>query len=214
MKILFLILFGFITLNAKPFEDELKSYLDSKLGFYEKYEYQIVRMPKGFKRIEISDEKQFRLAKNYAYVPVKTYDEKNNPSATFITLNVKLYRTVYVSTQKINAGETLFQTMFESRLQDIASLDGGFIDEHDLSLYRSKVLIKEETILTRELVELIPIINKGEKVVVHAGKNGVDITIEAVTRQNANAGDVISIQANNKIFKARVIDKYNLTLVE
>ncbi len=214
MKFLLFILLGFVTLQAKPFEDELKSYLQSKLGSYEKYEYQVVQKPKGFKRMKINNEKSFRLVKNYAYVPVKIYDEKNNASSALLTVRVKLFKTVFVTIQKVNAGENLFATMFERKLEDIASLDGNLVGEQDLSLYRSKVLVKEGTVLTKELVELIPIVNKGEKVIVHAGKNGVDVTIDAVTRQDGCPGDVISVQANNKIFKAKVIDKYNLTLVE
>jgi flagella basal body P-ring formation protein FlgA len=76
------------------------------------------------------------------------------------------------------------------------------------------VMIKSGTILTSDMIEEIPIVNKGNKVIVHAGKNGVDIAVDALTRQDGCAGDIISVQASNKIFKAKVIDKFNLTLVE
>lgn len=214
MKVFFFILIGFLSIHAQQFENELKSYLKSKLGAYEKFEYQVVQTPRGFKKMEINSEKVFRLVKNYAYVPVKLYDEKNNQSYALLTVRVKLFKTVFVSIQKINSAENLFPTMFERKLEDVATLDGNLVDEKDLSLYRSKVLIKEGAVLSREQIELIPLVNKGEKVIVHAGKNGVDITLDAVTRQDGCTGDVISVQANSKVFKAKVIDKYNLILVE
>lgn len=214
MKILLFILIGFVSLQAKPFEDELKSYLQSKLSSYEKFEYQIVPTLSGYKKIEINNDKSFRLVKNYAYVPVRVYDAKNQVSTSLLTVKLKLYKTVFVSAQKINPNESLSVSWFDSKLHDVSSLSSACVNEAELTTLRSRVLIKEGTVLTRELVELIPIIFKGEKVIVHAGKNGVDISIDAVTRQDANAGDVISVQANSKIFKAKVIDKYNLMLVE
>jgi len=214
VKIFLFILLAFVSLQARPFEDELKSYLQSKLSSYEKFEYQIVPTLSGYKKIEINNDKSFRLVKNYAYVPVRVYDAKNHASTSLLTVKLKLYKTVFVSAQKINLNESLSLSWFDSKLQDVSSFSSALVNEAELTTLRSRVLIKEGAVLTHELVELIPIIYKGEKVIVHAGKNGVDVSIDAVTRQDANAGDIISVQANSKIFKAKVIDKYNLMLVE
>lgn len=214
MKIFLFILLAFTTLQAIPFEEVLKVYLNKKLSSYERIEFSIIQMPKDFRKVEINNEKNLKLVKNYAYVPVKIYDGKNNISLALITARVKLYKTVLVSKQKFNVNDILNESMFESRLEDVASINGNLVETKDLHLYRSKGLIREGTILSKDLVELIPIINSGDKIVLHSGKNGVEVTLEAVTREDGLLGEVIRVQANNRIFKAKVIDKYNLMLVE
>lgn len=214
MKILLLILLGFITLQAKPFDEALRTYLHNNLNSFEKIEYSIVQMPKNFERIEINNERNLKLVKNFAYIPVKVFDKKDKVSLALITVKVKLYKTALVAAQKVNANENLTVAQFESKIKDVASIESSLIEPIDLSLYRSRVSMKEGTILSQDLVELIPIVSKGDKVIVHAGKNGVDISIEAITREDGNSGEIIRVQADSKIFKAKVIDKYNLMLVE
>ncbi len=214
MKILLLISLILSTTSAKPFEEVLKVYLNKKLSSFERIEFSIIQMPKDFRKVEINNEKNLKLVKNYAYVPVKIYDEKNNISLALVTARVKLFKTVLVTKQKLNGNSSLTEAMFETKLEDVASVDGNLVDAKDLHLYRSKGLIREGTILSKDFVELIPIINNGDKIVLHTGKNGVEVTLEAVTREDGHLGQVIRVQANNRIFKAKVIDKYNLMLVE
>lgn len=205
---------GFVSLHAKSFDNELKSYLHSKLSSFEKIEYSIVKMPGNFKRIEINSERDLKLVKNFAYVPVKVIDGNESVSSAVLTVKVKLYNQVLVAHQNIDANNNLENGMFSRKLEDVSLIKSNFIDVNEVKLYRSKVSIKEGMILSGDLVELIPIINKGDKVVVHTGKNGVDVSLEAITREDGLSGEVIRVQANNKIFKAKVIDKYNLMLVE
>ena len=214
MKALLLILLGFVSLYADTFDAQLKTYLREKLSMFEKFEYQIVQAPKSYSKMEINSEKNFRLVKNYAYVPVKIYDKQNVVSVSLLTVRVKLFKSVLFSIGNINQNELLASSMFSQKLEDVASFADKVIDPDKLVNKRSRLLIKAGTILTVDMLESIPAINKGDKIVVHAGKDGVDISVDAISRQDGCVGDVISVQSNNKIFKAKVIDKFNLTLVE
>ncbi len=214
MKALLLILLGFVSLYADTFDAQLKTYLREKLSMFEKFEYQIVQAPKSYSKMEINSEKNFRLVKNYAYVPVKIYDKQNVVSVSLLTVRVKLFKSVLFSIGNINQNEILTASMFSQKLEDVASFADKVIDPDKLVNKRSRLLIKAGTILTVDMLESIPAINKGDKIVVHAGKDGVDISVDAISRQDGCVGDVISVQSNNKIFKAKVIDKFNLTLVE
>ena len=214
MKALLIILFGFITLNASGFDAELKSYLKGKFSAFEKFEYQIVQSPNGFVKMEVNRDKSFRLVKENAYVPVVVFNEKNITSYSLLTVKVKLYKTVLIAKQNLSKDEDLVITSFEKKLENVAAYTDKVVDENGLVNYRSKIMIKSGSILTSDMIEEIPVVNKGSKVIVHAGKNGVDIAVDALTRQDGCVGDVISVQSSNKIFKAKVIDKFNLTLVE
>jgi flagella basal body P-ring formation protein FlgA len=76
-------------------------------------------------------------------------------------------------------------------------------------------LIRAGTILSEEIIEPIPAVNKGDKVVLHTGGLGVDVSIDVTARQDGSVGDVISVYSNgNKFYKGKIVDKSNLTLVE
>ncbi|MEW6654024.1 MAG: flagellar basal body P-ring formation chaperone FlgA [Bacteroidota bacterium] len=214
MKFLLLILLGFFSLQAKSFDEAMKTYLHNNLSSFDKIEYSVVQMPRNFGRIEINNDKKMKLVKNFAYVPVKVFDKNDNVSLAFITVKVKLYKTALVAVQKVSANEILTEALFQSKMKDVASIESSLIEPRDLNLYRSRVSMKEGTILSKDFVELIPIINKGDKVIIHAGKNGVDISLEARAREDGHLGEIIRVQVESKIFKAKVIDKYNLMLVE
>lgn len=210
------ILFGFLFAQDKNFDANLKNYLDDKLNSYVKYEYQIVQMPKNYSRIEINTEKNSRLTKNYFYLPVKVYDSKNSPSGALITIRVKLYKNVLIASNEIRRNENLSPNLFDMKIEDVSMYKGKTIDvEENLANFRTKVLVKAGTILSKEMIEPIPIISKGDKIILHAGGTGVDVSIDVIARQDGCAGDVISVYANgSKLYKAKIIDKSNLTLVE
>ena len=210
------ILFGFLFAQDKSFDAHLKNYLDEKLNNYVKYEYQIVQAPQNYSRIEINYEKRSRLTKNYFYVPVKIYDSKNLPSGSLLTIRVKLYKNVLVASNEISRNENLSANLFDVKMEDVSMYEGKTLNVDDnLTNFRSKVLVKAGTILSKDMIEPVPIINKGDKIILHTGGTGVDISIDVIARQDGCAGDVISVYANgSKLYKAKIVDKNNLTLVE
>ena len=158
MLSLITILLGLIAGN-NGFETHLKKYLDEKLKSYEKYEYQIMRLPVSYARIEINEEKEFRLNKNFAYIPIRIFDHKSQVSSSIITISLKLYRPVFIARKKVGAKENLSSSMFERKLADVGSIEERVFEDFDgLSSYRSKILIKEGMILSKEMVEMIPLI--------------------------------------------------------
>lgn len=211
-----LIVFQLILGSDKTFEGQLKNYLDKIFARYEKYEYEITELPKNYYRIELDNERQFKLNKNYLTIPVKIYDKNNRASRSLISLKVKLFRKVLVALQDIERNEPLSDCQFIEIIHDVTSIRGTpIINSESLVGRRSKVKIKNGTILIEEMTEAIPDVFYNERLVLHAGSNGVDISTEVTAREEGKIGDVIRVVTNdNKIFKARIIDKFNVTLVE
>ncbi|MBI5730132.1 MAG: flagellar basal body P-ring formation protein FlgA [Ignavibacteriales bacterium] len=215
MRTLFLILISFVFGEGKNFDSQLIAYLDKKLSNYTKYEFQIMQSFKKFAKIEINTEKKFKIVKNYGYLPVTLYDKDNNASSSLLTIKLKLFKNVLVALQAINRNEELMNSMFTEKNIDISLLTGKPIDPAENILdHRSRMFMKEGDILQKEMIEPVPLVFKGDNIVLHAGKNGVDITVDCIARQEGRIGDVISIQSVNKLYKAKIIDKYNLMLVE
>ena len=210
------ILIGLVFGQGQNFNAQLKKYLDEKLNSYAKYEYQIIQAPKNYSRIEISDDRKARLDKNYFYLPVKIYDNKNFASLSLLTIRVKLYKNVFSASREIKRNENLLPNMFEVKMADVSLYGDNVVNvTEDISNYRSRVLVRTGTILSEEIIEPIPAVNKGDKVVLHTGGLGVDVSIDVTARQDGSVGDVISVYSNgNKFYKGKIVDKSNLTLVE
>lgn len=209
INILLIILF-----NTNDLELKLKNYLNKNLSNFEKYEYEIVSIPKNYFEIKIDEEKNFQISKNYGYVPVIVRGSNKVFQTSVITLKLKLFKKVFVVKKNIQMDEYLNEKYLEEKLFDISQLNGStFSTSENICEFKSKINLKENSILLNEHVKKIPLISKGDKIILHAGGNGVDITIEAISRQDGYSGDIISVQALNKIYKAKVIDKQNLALV-
>jgi flagella basal body P-ring formation protein FlgA len=210
------ILFSFTFGHNSSFDAHLKKYLDEKFSSYIKYEYQIMSMPKNFSKIEINVEKNASITKNYIYVPINVYDSKNFVSTSLLTVRVKLFKNVFVARQEIRRGGDLSQNLFQVKEADISMNDNKTFDvQHELTSFRSRVLIKEGTVLSDNMIEPIPIVKKGDNLILHTTGTGVDVSVEVVARQDGCAGDVISVHAQgSKLYKAKIVDKKNLILVE
>jgi len=211
-----LILLQIFLNDDKAFESQLKNYLDEKFASYVKYEYQISELPKNYSKIELDYDREFKLNKNYAFVPVRIYDRKNKSSLSLITLKIKLYQYVLVALKDISRNELLTENQFTQKLVDVANIRGKVVQSIDFrETYRAKTIIKNGSILIEELIEPVPDVFYNEKLILHAGRNGVDISTEVTAKEEGRIGDVIRVvTSDNKLFKAKIIDKYNVSLIE
>jgi flagella basal body P-ring formation protein FlgA len=210
------ILMWFLLGQSNSFDTQLKKYLDEKFSGYIKYEYQVSGMPQKYSNVEIDNEKNATVSKNYIYVPVKVYDDKKIVSSSMITIKVKLFKNVFVARKEIRRGENLEPNYFQLKDVDVAPNSDKIFDLVDeLVKYRSKVMIKDGAVLSEEMVEPIPVVKKGDNLILHTAGSGVDISQEVIARQDGCIGDVISVHAKmNRLYKAKIVDKKNLILVE
>ncbi|MHB8339328.1 MAG: flagella basal body P-ring formation protein FlgA, partial [Ignavibacteriaceae bacterium] len=80
---------------------------------------------------------------------------------------------------------------------------------------RSTAFIKAGEILTKEMVEPVPIIKAGDPVTAKYIGSNVLITFNALSRQDGALGDVITIIAKDKkLYKAKIIDAKNVIIIE
>lgn len=195
---------------------EIRNYLEKIFPDCERIEFSIDDKTAGSQKYLIDEEREPRLNRNLLLLPVKIVDRKKNVSKSFITIRIKLYKTVLVANQEINKDEILSSFQFRSELKDVALLSGTPVTETgQLTGSRSRARLKNGTVLLKEMIETIPDILPEDRLLLHAGRNGVDITTEVTAREKGNIGDVIRvISEQKKIFTARIIDKYNVLLIE
>ncbi len=215
MFALIAILFSFFSAQPDNFDAQLKKYLDSQLSGYVKYEYQYVKLRQNYVKIEIDEEKKSRLSKNYLYVPVRIYDSKNQCSASVLSVKLKLFKNIYVALKEITRNEILNHNNFLLKPEDVSMYENYYVSgDNRLENFRSNVVIKAGSTLMRDMIDPVPLINRGDKVYLHTGDTGVDISVEVTARQDGRAGDVISVSAGSKLYKGKIIGRNKLTLVE
>lgn len=211
INILCLSLFSF----GSGFEKEVKTYLDKKLSGYDNYEFEVAHAPRSYTKIEIEEQEQFKLNKGILLLPVKITYANNNTSKSIVTIKVKLYKKIAKSINSSKKNDNIYPNNFTIDLAEITNLNGTPINlNKDYSGYRIKQNLNAGTVLLEEHLELIPIIQKGEKAILHTGSNGVDVSLEVITRKDGITGEIITVVYGNKMYKAKVIDQFNLSLVE
>ena len=210
-----LTIFLLISSSDTDIKTNIAEYLNVQLKAYEKFEYQILKMPSGYSSIKILYEKDFKIAGNLGYLPVII--EKNNRSAqSFISLKLKLYKNVLVAVRNLNRKEELSKSDFIISLQDVAGINGKpFTDVESINTFRSKKNLKEGNILTKNDIEKIPVVKVGDKIVASVVQGNVMIQFDAISKQEGGVGDIIKIvTSDNKKFKAKVVDFNNVIIYE
>jgi len=217
MIALFLIFLNlFSPANPDSFRDEIQNYLKQNLSKYEKFEFEILQTPEKADRIIINYDKPFTWSSGLANINVTAVDKANNVSQSYITIKLKLFQKVLVSTESIKTKEPLSAEKCELVLLEVSQLRGvPILSKDEINGYEAKVKIEKGKVITEEMIEALPLIKSGDKINVSTIRGSVIVTADAIARQDGRLGEVIRIVTkNNKQFKAKVIDSNNVILVE
>ncbi len=215
MKSILLILFSFLFVSQNSIENELRDYLLKRFSDCEKLEYEIASNIKLSTIEGIDYSREYSVNKNIVTIPVLL--RKNQSTAnSYLSVKIKLYKTVLVAAENIDRNEILFNNNFRKEVKDVSILNGTPISELDNnSGLVSKLYIRQGSVLLREMTEGVPDIENNQRVTLHAGKNGVDISLDVTSREKGFIGDIIRVVTpENKILRAKIIDKNNVVIEE
>ena len=212
----FLILLTFFSKPNENLKKTINDYLKNNLKQYDKYEYTIVKVPTFEGKYEIRNETKINLSNSFAYIPIKITRTNSNIVQTYITVRLKLFKTICIAKDAIEPGQALSENDVELKLVNVTDLRGTPIESLDeLNGLRSKVKIAPGSILIKELLDEIPVINKGDHITASAIAGNVKISTDAEARQDGVVGDVIYIVTKDKKqFKAKIIDSNNVIIIE
>jgi flagella basal body P-ring formation protein FlgA len=205
-----------ITLSTPDkLKDKIEEYLDQKLSGYQKYEFEISYAPKETDNLIIDDDRDFKLSNDVAYIPVKSVNGKSS-SLSFVTVKLKLFDEVFSAKRNINKKMILSDEDIEIKLVDVAKIRGTALTENDIpNTFRTKSLIKKGDVIISELLEKIPVIQNGDLISAHVQQGNVMVSIDVIARQEGCVNDVIRIASKDKkLFKAKVIDSKNVSIIE
>ncbi|MDP3831248.1 MAG: flagellar basal body P-ring formation chaperone FlgA, partial [Ignavibacteriaceae bacterium] len=159
--------------------------------------------------------RDFKISNDVAYIPVKSVNGKSS-SLSFVTVKLKLFDEVFSAKRNINKKMILSEEDIEIKLVDVAKIRGTALTENDKpNTFRTKSLIKKGDVIISELLEKIPVIQNGDLISAQVQHGNVMVSIDAIARQEGCVNDVIRIASKDKkLFKAKVIDSKNVSIIE
>ena len=212
----FLILITFLSTPNESLKKSVGEYLKDKLTQYDKYEYTIVKVPTFDGKYEIRNETKINLSNSFAYIPIKIVRPNSSVIQTYITVRLKLFKTVCIAKNMIEPGQPVSDNDAELKLVNVTDLRGTPIGSlNELNGWRSKVKIAPGSVLIKEFLDEIPVIYKGDQITASAIAGSVKISTKAEAKQDGVVGDIIYIVTKDKKqFKAKIIDSNNVIIVE
>lgn len=210
--ILLLVILIFISASAQNFNSEVEKYLNQKLNGYDKIEYSIISDLKQ-NNYTIDFSRELKVKGNIAYLPVKVF-ERNKWSNSILTLQMNLYKLVPVASREINRKENIDEKSYTLQSVDVSTIKSRIVNLSELQKsLRAKTLIKQGEIITQDLIEEIPAIQSGSKVIAECIKGSVVISTEAIARQDGKMNEVINIlTSSNELLKAKVINSQKVLI--
>jgi flagella basal body P-ring formation protein FlgA len=210
--ILLLVILIFVSASAQNFNSEVGKYLNQKLNGYDKIEYSIINDLKQ-NNYEIDFSRELKIKGNIAYLPVKVFD-RNKWNNSILTLQLNLYKLVPVASKEIKRKENIDEKSFILQSVDVSSLKTHIVDLSELQKsIRAKTLIKRGEIITQDLIEEVPAIQSGSRVIAECVKGSVVISTEAIARQDGKINEVIDVlTSSNELLKAKVINSQKVLI--
>lgn len=196
--------------------EQVSALLKSKLLRYDRIEFEIITLPKGeISSVKIQSDKEINVSGEFAYIPVEIF-EKSRKSTSLITCRVKLFKKVYVVNRKVVRGEVLNKSVFDFKEMNVTRLNDNYlINLENISGFRARMDIREGTIIVKDNIEPLPVIRVDDRVTAFFSKGNVEISFEALAKQEGLTGDVIRIITSEKrYYRAKILDSITVKIIE
>jgi len=216
MSTILLFILSLLINSNNSFKGELENYLKKNLSEFQDYKYEILQLPKSYKKIDLLKPNEFNLSGNMIYVPVQIVDESGREFRSILSIKLKLYKDVLVAVKEIDQKSKLDKNDFILKKEDITKIKGKpFSSLKDINSLRSKILIKQGNVLVKQMTERIPVVKIGDELNAKFISGNVIVTTVVFARQEGVTNQIIPvISKDKKIFKAKIIDSKNVIIIE
>lgn len=194
----------------------LDLFIKSHLDKFDRIEYTVVS-PNNLENelFEIDNSRDFKLSGKYAYIPIKI-NKGGNITNALVTIKLRAFKKVLIANRYIKKHEILNKGDFNIVEKEITKLqDVVYPFEDELSNYRAKRNIRENSIITERLIEKTPLVKRGDRLKAFFNNSALKIEFNVVARTEGKKGDIIKVKRHdNKLFIAEIIDDKNVKIIE
>lgn len=211
------ILFALMFIGKGNNSLDIKKLLIEKLPDYNKFEYNILS-PKHpeLSNYSIDNSRKIVINEGFAYIPVINKINGKVKRNEILTIKLKLFKNVLVSTRQIRRNESLSEYDFVIEEKEVSHLRFSPTDiSTSIKYLRAKRDISENVILSNHMVEQIPDIKKGDRVDAIFMNKTVNISFPVTARTEGLAGEIIRVKRDDrKIFRATVLNNTTVKIIE
>ncbi len=130
-------------------------------------------------------------------------------SRTWVMVKTKLIAPIIVSAYPIRRGELITKDKIKVVKKDITRLPAGvFTNKSEVVGKRAKINIGINRVIYKNMVEIPPIIRRGQRVVIVAESDNLKVTAPGKAKENGRLGDIIKVEniLSKKIITGKVVD--------
>ena len=106
---------------------------------------------------------------------------------------IKIFKIVAVAGRDLDRGESVTVDCIEMERVDVSNLSGFFEDPLKLEGLQVNRILRKGSVLTDRNVSSVPVISRGERVLIEVRVGGVVATAEGTARQDGGKGDTIRV---------------------
>ncbi len=163
-------------------------------------------LPKG--RLSYSCQMMSSPLGNFS-VPIIFRVDGKIVSRTWVVVKTRLVTPVVVARYPIRRGEIITKDKLKIVKKDITRLPKGiFLSKAPLVGKRAKINISVGRIIYKNMVEIPPVIKRGQRVTIVAESDTLKVSAPGVAKENGRIGDLIKVQniLSKKIVVGKVVD--------
>jgi flagella basal body P-ring formation protein FlgA len=211
-----LLISAFFVNSGDSLKTDLDKYLKKNLTQFESFDYKVVQIPSDCRKLEIMQDRDFNLCGNVVYVPIDLITKTGRAIKSTITVSVKLYKNILVTSRQIQKNQGLSHSDVELRKMDVTQIKGSTLGStKGIESFRTKIFLKSGEPILEEYIEPRPIILTGDKIEAKLTTGRVDVSFDAFSRQDGIPGSTITIISKDKRqYRAKVVDSLNVTIIE
>jgi flagella basal body P-ring formation protein FlgA len=215
MMALLISLLSFVTGPGGNLKTEIISALNRTFSGYKSIEIEFIHPLTENNSIKLSSSRSISVNNNIALIPV-VVNNRGVITEKYISARIKLFKEVFVCVREVDRKNQLNQGDFMVETIDIASFRKRPVEiSAPISTFMYRINLHPGEILFCEDLVRIPIVRNGDRITAEYNLNGVNVSFEAVARQNGAEGECISIvSSNKKQFKAKVLNNSTVEVME
>lgn len=158
----------------------------------------------------------YKRLRGNVILPVEVFSPLRVEHTFLVSVRVREYRRALRATAQVEKGTAAERIAVSTdRIESTNSSGEVLTSPAQLGGFRTKRVITAGTVITRDMLEPVPLVNQGSlvKLIVRAGS--VVITTSAVVKEDGCAGAIVLVQkkGTGERLKARVVDEETVELL-
>lgn len=165
--------------------------------------------------LEINPDRGIAFRGNIS-LPVDIVADGKTERRIVVSMRIRRYADVYMTANTLTRHKPVNESDFvRIRVETTALPDDIITSSDELQTKRANRIVQEGVIIRSSMLEEIPIIPVGTKVIVEVRAGPVVVTTSGISREEGRKGDIISVQRDgtHDRLRARVIDSTRVELV-